>query len=155
MVDIYDIGAGWASLKIGECVFDVSYLSDLKSELDNLFKFDIHDINTINFKANKIILEGEGHGDLSLVAYLTFEDTNEYLPGAELRDEDSRYDYILNIIWQNVYNSDNTPASLIKCPYKEFMDEYNNLTKKIKDDYIKNFLCPQDDEEYEEALINY
>ena len=30
MVDIYDIGAGWASLKIGERVFDVSYLSDLK-----------------------------------------------------------------------------------------------------------------------------
>ena len=30
-----------------------------------------------------------------------------------------------------------------------------DLTKKIKDDYIKNFLCPQDDEEYEEALINY
>lgn len=46
-------------------------------------------------------------------------------------------------------------ASLKKCPYKEFMDEYNNLIKKIKDDYIKNFLCPQDDEEYEEALINY
>ena len=38
---------------------------------------------------------------------------------------------------------------------KEFMDEYNDLTKKIKDDYIKNFWCPQDDEEYEEALINY
>ena len=54
MVDIYDIGAGWASLKIGEYVFDVSYLSDLKSELDNLFKFDIHDINTIDFRANKI-----------------------------------------------------------------------------------------------------
>ena len=35
------------------------------------------------------------------------------------------------------------------------MDEYNDLTKKIKDDYIKNFLCPQDDEEYKEALINY
>ena len=60
MVDIYDIGAGWASLKIGECVFDVSYLSDLKSELDNLFKFDIHDINTIDFKANKIILDSCG-----------------------------------------------------------------------------------------------
>lgn len=81
--------------------------------------------------------------------------TPDSLPDAELRDEDSRYDYILNIIWQNVYNSDNTPASLTKCPYKEFMDEYNNLIKKIKDDYIKNFLCPQDDEEYEEALINY
>ena len=92
---------------------------------------------------------------LSLVAYLTFEDANEYLPDAEFRDEDNRYDYILNIIWQNVYNGDNTPVSLIKCPYKEFMDEYNNLIKKIKDDYIKNFLCPQNDEEYEEALINY
>lgn len=43
----------------------------------------------------------------------------------------------------------------IKCPYREFMDEYNNLTEKIKNNYIKNFLCPQDNEEYEEALINY
>lgn len=43
----------------------------------------------------------------------------------------------------------------IKCPYREFMDEYNNLTEKIKNNYIKNFLCLQDDEEYKETLINY
>lgn len=155
MINIFDIRAGWASLKIGECVFDVSYLSDLKSELDDLLKFDVNDYDVTNFKANRIILEGEGHGDLSLVAYLTFEDTNCYLPDEELRNKEDRYDYILNIVWQNIYNSDNTPASLIKCPYKEFMDEYNSLTKKIKDDYIKNFLCPQDDELYEWALANY
>ena len=155
MVDIYNIGAGWASLKIGECVFDISYLSDLKYELDTLLKFDIHDINTVDFRANKIILEGEGHGDLSLVTYLTFEDVNLYLSGKGKRDNKNKYDYVLNIIWQPLYNDDNKSAILMKFPYKEFMDEYNDLTKKIKDDYIKNFLCPQDDEEYEKALINY
>lgn len=35
------------------------------------------------------------------------------------------------------------------------MGFFETKERKIKDDYIKNFLCPQDDEEYEEALINY
>lgn len=151
MIDIYGIEAGWACLQIGSCMFNVSYLSGLKKELDDLFSFEGDNIDLI---VNKIILEGEGHGDLSLVAHLTFEDVNQYLPNSKSREENDKHDYVLNIMWQNIF-SDNKCFSLIKYPYKEFMQEYQKLTNSIKDEYVRNFICPQDSEEYNEALSNY
>lgn len=151
IIDIYNIKAGWAVLQIGDCTFNVSYLCDLKSELDELFcfhqdKFDI--------QVNKIILDGESQGNLSLIAHLTFEDVNQYLSTNQYHKENDKYDYVLNIVWQNIFGRSKGFA-LIKYPYKEFMCEYYELTKRIKNEYIVNFTCPYDDEEYKNALDNY
>lgn len=151
MIDIYNIKAGWAVLQIGNCVFSVSYLCDLKLELDKLFGFHQDIVDT---QVNKTILDGESQGNLSLITHLTFEDVNQYLPTSRLRQESDKYDYVLNIVWQNIF-SDNKCFALIKYPYKEFMCEYKELIKRIKDEYIVNFICPHDDEEYKSALDNY
>lgn len=151
MIDIYDIGAGWACLQIGDCVFSVSYLSNLKKELDYLLNFQSEDID---LTTHKVVLEGEGHGDLSLVAHLTFEDVNQYLPNSKAREDDKKYDYVLNILWQNIF-SGNRNFALIKYPYNEFMQEYNSLVSSIKDVYIRDFICPNTNDEYEEALKEY
>ena len=116
-----------------------------------MFSFDLQDAN---LTANKVILEGESYGDLSLIAHLTFEDVNQYLPHSKLRKEDSKYDYVLNIVWQHIFSSHQC-FSLIKYPYKEFICEYQDLMKKIKDEYIKNFACVCDDDDYKMAIDNY
>lgn len=150
IININDIDAGWAALHIGNCEFYVSYLSDLKAELDDL----LIELEKDPDSSRRIILEGEGHGDLSLVAYLTFDDVNYYLSTANQRNESNRYDYVLNIIWQDIYSS-NDSISIIKYPYDEFMEEYRRLTSEIKEEYITHFLCPQSKEEYLQAKKSY
>ena len=75
MINIDNISAGWADLHLGYCTFSVSYLSYLKTELDMLFDLEERDDESA---VNKIILEGEGQGDLTLVAYLTYGDLNRF-----------------------------------------------------------------------------
>ena len=75
MINIDNISAGWADLHLGYCTFSVSYLSYLKMELDMLFDLEERDDESA---VNKIILEGEGQGDLTLVAYLTYGDLNRF-----------------------------------------------------------------------------
>ena len=77
MIDIYDIRAGWATLQIGDCTFDVSYLSDLKYELDKLIRLH-EEVDKIDYEVNRCILDGEGRGDLSLVSYLTFGSMEDF-----------------------------------------------------------------------------
>ena len=38
---------------------------------------------------------------------------------------------------------------------KEFLEEYKELINNIKDDYISGFICPDNDEEYREAISIY
>lgn len=134
MIDIKNIRAGWANLYIGNYVFCASYLSDVVHELNRLFSINI-------FESRKVVLEGEDKGDLTLVSYITFGNVNNLLPMSKQRDDD--YGYILNIICQDNHN-----ISIIKYPYTEFMEEYKQMKAIIKPNYIKNFLCPQDEEEY-------
>lgn len=152
MIDVYNISFGWAVLQIGYCVFNASYLTDIKSELDYLF-FDLK--GTDECGVHKVILEGEGQGDLALISHLTFEDVNQYLPISKQRDTSSNYDYVLNIIWQRLYSSDANSFTIMKFPYKEFLEEYKELINDIKDDYISGFICPNNDEEYREAINIY
>lgn len=134
MIEISDIRAGWANLHIGNYMFCVSYLSDIVYELNRLFNINI-------FESKKVTLEGETNGDLTLVSYITFGNVNDLLPMSKQHDND--YGYILNIICQDSHST-----NIVKYPYTEFMEEYKQMKAIIKPNYIKNFLCPQDEEEY-------
>lgn len=147
MIDIYNISAGWADLQIGYCMFSVSYLSDLKGDLDYLFDLD-DDVK-------RIILNGEGHGDLSLTAYLTSGNVNQFLSTAKQRNIEDAFDNIINIVWQPLYCGYEDFPIILKFPYKEFMDEYKMIVTNIKENYIENFVCPQNDDERAEAFKKY
>ena len=43
----------------------------------------------------------------------------------------------------------------IPLPFDKFKKEYAELMEKIKDDYIRNFICVQNEEEYQEMLADY
>lgn len=43
----------------------------------------------------------------------------------------------------------------IPLPFDKFKKEYAELMERIKDDYIRNFICVQNEEEYQEMLANY
>lgn len=153
MINITDIEAGWATLTLGYCSFDVSYLSDLVAELDALFCCS--EIEDKDMFVRKIILEGEGHGDLSLVAYLTFNDVNQYLPTNKQYNEENKYDYIINIVWQKIFCGDEDSITILKFPYRELLEQYKQLKEVIKEDYVTNFLCPQSEEEKQTMLRCY
>ena len=134
MINITDIQYGWATLHLGYCSFDGSYLTDIRADLDELFNLKK------DYEVNKIIIEGEGQGDLSLVAHLTFEDVNKYLKERDKRDEENKYDYVINILWQRLYNPEENTFCLLKFPYKEFLEEWKVLKKNIKEVYERDFL---------------
>ena len=148
VINIDNISAGWADLRLGYCTFSVSYLSYLKTELDMLFDLEERDDESA---VNKIILEGEGQGDLTLVAYLTYGDLNrfeeEYAP--------ENFGFILNIVWQRIYSKDDEHHTIMQFPFDKFKKEYAELMERIKDDYIRNFMCVQNEEEYQEMLADY
>ena len=143
MINIIDIQYGWATLNIGYCSFDVSYLSDSKEEIEYLLSLDV---DMYEGESRKVYLEGESQGDLTLISYLTFGCINP--------DE---YGYILNIVWQRLFcdEIDGGGVTVMKFPFEKFKDEWSSLKKDMKDDYIKNFICPQSDEEYESELERY
>ena len=108
--------AGWMTLQIGSQFFDISYLSDLWSELDYLLnlKDDMH--------VNKIRLEGESAGDLYLTATLK--------QGEET----------LTILWEEAY-SDDAPV-VMQYKFDEFKKEYEQAKEDIgMEYYIKHFIC--------------
>lgn len=143
MISISDIKAGWAVLNIGYCCFEVSYLSNLIEELDYLF--DLPD----DMSVKKVELEGESQGELSLVAHLTFGNVNDYLPSIAHRVDDE-YDRIINIIFQRTFCSMEDSITIMKFPYKEFLEEYLSFRNndEFLEDYIKNFMIPIDKAEH-------
>ena len=140
MINISDIKHGWAKLSIGYCSFWPSYLSDVVAEIDCLLDLDEDDYS----ECRKTYLEGEWAGDLVLVTYLTFES----LGGRKA-------DYILNIVWKRLYAGNYEGETILKFPFKEFKAEWEELKAEIKEDYIKDFIMPQTEEEYEAALEEY
>lgn len=111
---------GWIDLSIGENEFIVSYLSDILAELDYLFnlKDDMH--------TNRILLEGEGQGDIYLTAYTRNS-------GSEIV-----------IIWQHAYTEEKPIA--MQFPYWEFMEAYSEQKSKItEEEYESGFMM---DKEY-------
>lgn len=142
MISITDIKYGWAILNIGYCSFEVSYLTNLVGEIDWLLDLDMARDET---ECRKSYFEGEGQGDLTLISYLTFGDVGEKEP-----------DYILNLVWQRVYcEAEENSFTVMKFPFRKFKEEWLSLKEEMKEIYIRNFVCPQDDEEYQEALAEY
>lgn len=140
MINIYEIEHGWATLEIGYCSFIVSYLSNLKGEIDYLL--DLSESEDIS-SCRKIVLEGESTGDLVLVSYLTYGKIND------------KYEYILNIVWQRIYSGKEDFITNMEFSYKDFKKEWEVLTDAIKFLYINNFVMPSDIEEYKEELRIY
>ena len=145
MISVIDIRYGWAVLNIGYCSFDVSYLTNLVGEIDWLLNLDEQNDE---IECKKSYFEGEGQGDLTLVSYLTYGNVD---------DQCNKSDYIINIVWQRLYcgSPEEESSTILKFPYKKFKEEWLKLKEDIKEDYIKNFVCPQTKEEYEEALAEY
>lgn len=129
MIDVFNIRAGWATLAIGENTFCVSYLSNLKSEIDALLNLESP------YEVGNAYLEGEHQGDLHLVAYL-------------IGDE-------LTIIWQRVFCEEQKNITIMRFPFKEFKDKWKRLCLEMEREYIENFLCPLDDEDRRNAIIEY
>lgn len=147
MINIDNINYGWADLHLGHCVFSVSYLSCLKQELDYIFNLNTEASTS---GANQTILEGESEGDLCLVTYLTFGNLGMF----DIK-KDGEYGNILNIVWQRVNSNEDSNITFLRFPYEDFMEEYRQLTEDIKENYIRNFVCVQDEEEYEEYSSIY
>lgn len=145
MISITDIRYGWAVLNIGYCSFDVSYLTNLVGEIDWLLNLDEQNDE---IECKKSYFEGEGQGDLTLVSYLTYGNIDDWC---------DKSDYIINIVWQRLYcgSPEGESYTILKFSYKKFKEEWLKLKENIKEDYIKNFVCPQTKEEYEEALAEY
>ena len=135
MINIDNICCGWARLTIGENKFMVSYLSYLKDDIDELLDFE--NINE-DYNSHRITLEGESNGDLALVSYLTYG-TNGYN---------------INIVWHRLYSKENEPV-IMTFPYLEFLEEWKRIKEDIRERYIKEFICVQTLEEYEEEDKNY
>lgn len=153
VIDIYDMRAGWATLQIGDCIFDVSYLSDLKYELDKLIRLH-EEVDKIGYEVNRCILEGEGRGDLSLVSYLTFGSMEDFFSEEYFNKRPLKYDYIINIVWEEMYSDDSKPI-VLKFPFKEFVAEYKAMTEDICDRYIHNFLCITSKRGFKKAKAAY
>lgn len=158
MINIDNINAGWADLNIGNFSFRVSYLSELIEDLDKLLYLPHED------GVNRVILEGESFGKLSLVAYLTFDEVNHYLSVSNQRNDGDEYDYVINIIWQNLFSSSMNEFALLKFPYKEFLNNYLEMRDDVefKQLYLEKFLVPIDEDErqknksiYEEGREKY
>lgn len=145
MINITDIQYGWAVLNIGYCSFEVSYLTNLVGEIDWLLDLDEQ---RDEVECRKSYFEGEGQGDLTLVSYLTYGDVDDWC---------DKPDYIINIVWQRLYCNplEEESHTILKFPYKKFKEAWLKLKEDIKEEYIKNFVCPQDEEEYKEALAEY
>ena len=146
MIHIDNINAGWASLNIGNFSFYFSYLSELVTELDRLFYLLEDD------EVNRVILEGESEGDLSFVAYLTFDEVNHYLSTSTQRNDGDEYDYVINIVWQNLFSSNMNEFAILRFPYKEFLNSYLEMRndEEFKQLYLEEFLMPVDEQERQE-----
>lgn len=146
MIHIDNINAGWASLNIGNFSFYVSYLSELIEDLDELLYLPHED------SVNRVILEGESFGKLSLVAYLTFDEVNHYLSVSDQRNDGDEYDYVINIIWQNLFSTSMNEFAILRFPYKEFLNDYLKMRndEEFKQLYLEEFLMPVDEQERQE-----
>lgn len=111
---IDSIWCGWIDLSIcgEELLYEISYLTDVKSSFDNLLNLSIEETKTE-------IFELESPGDMSITAQ-------------------RHYDYLyLTIIY--LYTEDK--PIIYKVNYKEFVLDYINSMKRNKKKYITQFNC--------------
>ncbi len=121
-ISLSHIKAGWAVLGIGDSMYTISYLSDLKAELD--YVLDLNNEN--NNKA--VLLDMESVGTLCIQTLLDYD--------------------IIYITLFEMYGDRLRPVTY-RYVYKEFLTYYIKVMEDNKNLYIDDFICPDDyDEEY-------
>lgn len=133
MIKIENIKGGWLDLSIGDCTFTASYLTDVVKSLSYLFEGG-------SYSPRKVTLEGEMAGELVLVAWVTeLERAKE-----------------LSVVWQRVeWTEDFLVSKVMTFDLESFLKEWRTLKEGIKRTYIRNFLMPQNEVEFLEAIKCY
>lgn len=122
-ISLSQIRAGWAMLGIGDSMYLISYLSDLKGELDYVLNL----AEQLNNKA--VLLEMESDGTLCVQTLLDYD--------------------VLYITIFSIYDDKLRPVTY-RYKYKEFLIHYIKLMEDNKQLYINEFMCIEgDDEKYE------
>lgn len=116
MINITDIFAGWLTLTIGDKSFKVSYLTDVKEELDRIFNLRNVLNNDEDITAEILRFDGEGP-----ILYLT------------VRKE---YSDIV-IIWEE--HRDKPYLRYFEYDYNEFCNELESVWKREEEKYNKIF----------------
>lgn len=122
-ISLSQIRAGWAILGIGDSIYTISYLSDLKAELDYVL-----DLNKeTNNKA--VLLDMESAGTLCIQTLLDYD--------------------IIYITLFEMYGNRLRPVTY-RYVYKEFLAFYIKVMEENKAIYIDDFICSDDcDDEYD------
>lgn len=119
-ISLSQIQAGWVILGLGDTMNAISYLSDLKEELDYVLNLD----REVNNKA--IMLEMESDGTLCIQTLLDYG--------------------CLYITIFRIYDDKLRPYTY-RYRYKEFLTYYLKEMEANRDLYIKEFIFSEEDEE--------
>ena len=119
MIKVTDMEHGWLTLHINSKQFCVSYLTDFKKAMDILLN-----LSEIDQEIKRIYFDGEGL-DLFLTAW--------------------RCNGRFFIVWE-LDDSDSSPEVMV-FNYGEFMDEYEVMLEGIAENYRKDFLMEEDNED--------
>jgi hypothetical protein len=110
MIDVSNFGYGWLDLQLKNKTFRVSYLTDVKSELDKLFNLSNGELDV-----KRSYFDGEWRG-LYLTAWKAYN--------------------TLFITWEE----EGEDVDVLKFDFNEFIKHYNNIWKDIEKDYYNLFL---------------
>ena len=119
MIKVTDMEHGWLTLHINNESFYVSYLTDFKKAMDMVLKLSDGDQ-----EVNRMLFDGEGL-DLYLTAW--------------------RYYEKLFIVWE--VDDDEFKPEIMIFDYEEFMGDYRVMLEGIADNYRKDFLLEEDNED--------
>ena len=126
-INITDINSGWATFQLDNLSFRVSYLTDVKTEIEKIFAIDDEFTQFKNdvCPTRTLIFDGEGN-DLLLTV------RSEYNHYIIIWEQKSSQFYKQEIYEQNM---------LVKLifPKEELFRQWQELWDKIKDDYTKIF----------------
>lgn len=109
MINVTNINAGWLNLHIADKVFSVSYLTDVKDELDKIYMLDDNSLQLLYF-------DGE-EDDLYLTIRKEFDD--------------------IIIIWEEI--SDKEYLYKFKFNYETFKQKLSEVWERVEQDYYKHF----------------
>lgn len=116
MFKIVNIKYGWFDFSLSGKIYGISYLSDIKQDLDKVF--------SLNFLETRYcLLDMESYGDLLIIAF---------------RDSLNIYINIIEI------DADDFKHESFRFDYDEFINSYLSQMESYKAVYLKEFLDPDD-----------
>lgn len=111
MINVTNINAGWLNLHIADKVFSVSYLTDVKDELDKIYMLDDKPLQLLYF-------DGEG-SDLYLITRKEFNN--------------------IIVIWEECTKYGEFIVKRFEFDYETFKKELSEVWKRVEQDYYKHF----------------